>query len=182
MSFRITTISFPIHYVTQISFQLTVRTVRVLSKLGHVKMYTFSVAIDRAITYTSIYWLLHATFPHAYSLKFEYTTGKVESYICNKKFIPKHQAKRPWDRPRRWQQSSYEKKSAIKKRTVRMWVGIQMTQCWFQQQDSKTNVRSSLLSEVGGFLEDSNIRTTQNVRKKDNINLILKESAKVKTE
>jgi len=57
-----------------------------------------------------------------------------------------------------------------------------MTQCWFQQQDSKTNVRSSLLSEVGGSLEDSNIRTTQNVRKKDNINLILKESAKVKTE
>jgi hypothetical protein len=50
-----------------------------------------------------------------------------------------------------------------------------MTQCWFQQRDSKTNLRSSLLSEVAGSLEESNIRITQNVSKKDNINLILKE-------
>jgi hypothetical protein len=57
-----------------------------------------------------------------------------------------------------------------------------MTQCWFQQQDSKTNVRSSLLSEVAGSLEESNIRITQNVSKEGNINLILKESAKGKTE
>ena len=53
-----------------------------------------------------------------------------------------------------------------------------MTQCWFQQQDSKTNVRSSLISEVAGSIEASNICITQNVSKKDNINLILKESAK----
>jgi citrate lyase gamma subunit len=57
-----------------------------------------------------------------------------------------------------------------------------MTQCWFQQQDSKTNVSSSLLSEVAGSLEESNIRITQNVSKDDNINLILKESVKVKME
>jgi hypothetical protein len=49
-----------------------------------------------------------------------------------------------------------------------------MTQCWFQHQDSKTNVRSSLLSEVAVSLEESNIRITQNVSKEDNINLILK--------
>jgi hypothetical protein len=57
-----------------------------------------------------------------------------------------------------------------------------MTQCWFQQQDSKTNVRRSLLSEVAGSLGQSNIPITQNGSKEDNINLILKESAKVKTE
>ena len=48
-----------------------------------------------------------------------------------------------------------------------------MTQCWFQQRDSNTNARSSLLSEVAGSLEESNMRVTQNVRKKDDINLIL---------
>jgi hypothetical protein len=48
--------------------------------------------------------------------------------------------------------------------------------------ETKTNVRSSLFSEVAGSLEDSNIRITQSVSKKDNINLILKESAKVKTQ
>lgn len=60
-----------------------------------------------------------------------------------------------------------------------MWKGIQLTLCVFQQHESTTNVRSSMLSEVTGSLGESNTSIIQNVSKEDKQKLILKDSAKI---